>query len=219
MGLFDWLQSRTGLEDPLTRMARKDPEMRKYFMQASCELVAKQAQNLRAVGREDDAFKVVKDFVAGKAFVAFKNEPDNPQHLSLLTDAAITLGAPELAKLALEPVIEGSQHFTLDLTTLYADLGRVYHELGADPQRELHCYQMAVDAKAPDRCRFPATPQQKAKAHELARSLCARLGSSDRANFHAKMARDLVPGVDWGNPEEVRNLLILSPAKGSAGSH
>src|ERR1035437_3874633 len=120
MGLLDWLNSRIRPEDPVTRIARKNPEMRNYLLHASCEVVAKQAENLRAVGRDDDAFKVVKEAV-GRAFAQFKNEPNNPEHLSWLTDMAIELGAPELAKLTLEPVIEGSQHFTLDLTSLYTD--------------------------------------------------------------------------------------------------
>jgi hypothetical protein len=131
---------------------------------------------------------------------------------------AIELGAPELAKLTLEPVIEGSQHFTLDLTSLYTDLGRVYQHLGADPKRELQCYEMAADAKAPKSCKFPATPQQKAKAHESACSVCMRIGDRERATFHAKRARELVPDVDWGDPDEVKKLMILAPGKGAGPS-
>jgi tetratricopeptide (TPR) repeat protein len=217
MGLLDWLNSRIGSEDPLTRFARKHPEARQYLLHASCEVTAKQAENLRAVGREDDAFNVIKEHV-GRVLAQFKNEPDNPQHLDLLTDVAIELGAPELAKLTLEPVIEGSQHFTLDLTSLYMDLGRVYQHLGADPKRELQCYEMAADAKAPDRCRFPATPQQKAKAHQLAYSVCQRLGDRDRASSHAKKARQFVPSVNWDDPEDVKKLMILTPAEGAGPS-
>jgi len=217
MGFFDWFNLRIRPEDPVTRIARKNPEMRSYLLHASSEVVAKQAENLRAVGRDDDAFKVVKEAV-GRAFAQFKNEPDNPEHLSWLTGMAIELGAPELAKLTLEQVIEGSQHFTLDLTSLYTDLGRVYQHLGADPKRELQCYEMAADAKAPDRCRFPATPQQKAKAHQLAYSVCQRLGDGERASSHAKKARQLVPSVNWDDPKEVKKLMILTPAEGTGGS-
>ncbi|MGO8836342.1 MAG: protein kinase domain-containing protein [Limisphaerales bacterium] len=104
-------------------------------------------------------------------FQEFKNEPENPRHLSFLTDVALRLGAGEVGKTILETVIEQNEHMPLDLTGVYTDLGRIWHDLRTDRKRELWCYEMAVSAKSPPNCKFPATRQQKAKAHCFAFSL------------------------------------------------
>jgi hypothetical protein len=174
------------------------------------KFVGKQAGNLRAVGRKDDADKVIAEFLI-KVFQEFKNEPENPWHLSFLTDIALQLGGLEAGKKTLESVIEGNDYLSLDLTVVYTDLGRIYHQLGTDPRRELWCYEMAAEAKAPLGCKFPATSQEKAIAHHFAYFVAIRLASHSHnrkdshwkvAEWHTRRRRELVPEVNWDDSSQ-----------------
>jgi hypothetical protein len=206
MGLFDFLKPK---KEPLGGLTEKDPRVRRILLYGAAEIVATQADNLRAVGRKDDADKVIADFLK-KVFQEFRNEPQNPRHLSLLTDVALRLGAVEAGKKTLESVIEENDHLHLDLTLVYTDLGRVHHDLRGDQNRELWCYEMATEAKAPPGCKFPATRQQKARAHHFAQCL-ARLLSNfhtedphwEIAESHMKRTKELVPELNWDDSAQV----------------
>ena len=70
---------------------------------------------------------------------------------------------------------------------------------------------MATEAKPPLACKFPATRQQKARAHHFAHFVALRLAKYDPADSHwnvaeshAKRARELVPEVDWDDEPQVR---------------
>jgi hypothetical protein len=139
-------------------------------------------------------------------FQEFRNEPQNPRHLSLLTDVALKLQALEAGKKTLESVIDENEHLALDLTLVYIDLGRLHH--GGDPKRELWCYEMATEAKAPPGCKFPATRQQKAKAHQFARFVAVRLQDWNSAELHAKRVKELVPEVDWEDQRQINKFML-----------
>ena len=229
MGFFDFLKPK---QDPLGELTEKDPRIRRILLRAWSELVGKQANNLRIVGRKDDADKTVAKFLQ-KVFQEFRNEPQNPQHLSVLTDAAMELGTLEAVKNTLETAIKEKDHFSLDLTLVYTDLGRIYHDL-MDPDKELWCYEKGAEAKAPPNCKYPATHRQKAIAHyfahlcltnisntwefymkqrgagadEIARARENHRTDKQRADSHIRKARELVPEVNWDDTPQVRKLII-----------
>jgi len=207
MGFFDFLKPKQDQPDWWSK--EKDPRARKAYLWGASKFAAKQADNLRTVGRKDDANKVIAEFLM-KVFQEFKNEPQNPRHLSFLTDVALQLGALEAGKKTLESVIEGNDHEQLDLTLVYTDLGRIYHQLGSDARRELWCYEMAAEAKPPPNCIFPATRKQKAMAHHFARYVAIRLASHNPKDSHWKVAdsheirrKELVPEVNWDDRTQV----------------
>ena len=230
MGFFDFLKAKP--DQPDWWLKEKDPRARRAHLWGASKFVEKQAGNLRAVGRKDDAHKVIAEFLT-KVFQEFKNEPDNPRHLSFLTDIALRLGALEVGKKTLESVIESDDNLSLDLTLVYESLGRIYHQLRTDRKRELWCYEMAVGAMSPPNCKFPATRQQKAIAHRFAFSLLRAwsytwefemkkrgAGAEDiarareehrtdeqRATTHMQKAKELVPEVNWDDPDYVHKLM------------
>jgi hypothetical protein len=118
MGLFDFLKPKKGMFDRF----EKNPRFRTMLLHAASEEVAKRAENLRALGRKEDADKVITEYLK-KVFEEFRNEPDNPRHLSLLTSVALRLAALQAGKQTLESVIEGNDRLNLDLTLVYTDLG------------------------------------------------------------------------------------------------
>lgn len=229
MGLFDFLKPKKSTFGELTE---KDPRARKILLRALSEMVAKEAGNLRAVGRNGDADKRIEEYLQ-MVFQEFKNEPQNPRHLSLLTDVALKLDVLEAGKKTLESVIKENDRLSLDLTLPYTDLGRIYHQLRTDPNRELWCYEMAAAAKAPQGCKFPATRQQKAKAHcfafthitassftweyymkkngakadEIARAREEHSTDEQRADSHKKRAKELVPEVDWNDQAQITRFM------------
>jgi tetratricopeptide (TPR) repeat protein len=202
MGLFDFLKPKKSTFGELTE---KDPHIRKILLRGLSEFAGKEAANLRAVGRNEDADKRIGEYLQ-MVFQEFKNEPQNPRHLSLLTDVALKLDAVEAAIKTLESVIEANDHFSLDLTSIYTDLGRLYH--GGDQKRELWCYEMAASAKSPPGCKFPATRQQKAKAHQFASFVYVRLTDWGRADSHAKKAQELVPEVNWEDQNQINKFML-----------
>lgn len=229
MGLFDFLKPK---KDPLDGLTEKDPRVRRMLLYGASEMVAKQADNLRAVGRKEDADKVIAEYLK-KVFQEFRNEPDNPRHLSLLANSALRLGALVAGKQTLESIIEGKDHFSLDLTLVYTDLGRIHHQIGGNRKRELWCYEMATEAKSSPNCKFPATRQQKAKAHcfafsllrswtytwefemkqkgagadEIARAREEHSTDEQRTTSHVQKAKALVPEVNWDDPAQVAKFM------------
>jgi hypothetical protein len=105
--------------------------------------------------------------------------------------------------------------------------------LDDDLKRELWCYEMAAAAKAPQGCKFPATRQQKAKAHcfaftritamsftwefymkkrgagadEIARAREEHSTDEQRADAHKKRAKELVPEVDWDDQAQITKFM------------
>ena len=111
-------------------------------------------------------------------------------------------------------MIEENDHLHLDLTLVYTDLGRINHDLRTDQERELWCYEMATEAKAPPGCIFPATREQKARAHCFAQYLARLLSNfhtEDRhweiAESHMKMTRELVPELNRDDLAQVTKFM------------
>ena len=230
MGLFDFLKPKKDSLDTL--MENKPPQQKKILLYFMAEKVQAQADNLRAVGRRDEAEKVITEYLQ-RVFQEFKSEPLDPRNLSIFTSVSLKLDAAEAAKTTLESFIKENDRLFLDLTVVYTDLGRIYHVLPIDPMRELWCYEMATAAKAPQGCKVPATRKQKAKAHcfaftklramaftwefhmkkrgagadEIARAREEHSTDEQRADSHAKKAKELVPDVDWDDQAQINEFM------------
>ncbi len=186
-------------DDPLEEWSKK-PEVRESMLFMEREYAAKQASNLRAAGREQDARGVAKRHL-GKWLEEFKNEPQNPVHLTWLTNAAIQLQEIEFAKETIEAIIHLSEkHPFVDLTLAYFNLGVIHHQLRSDPEKELWCYEMAINAQPPPKCNHIASQRMKAKVHLFAIGPANRLMNFDLRDQHVAECRKLAPDVDFDDP-------------------
>lgn len=194
MGLFDFLKPKE--KEGLASLVN-NPKMRKVVLAMQLEYVEKEVANLKAVGREQDANKRISGFLQ-ECLQEWKQEPQNPAHLTLLANAAVKLGALEAGKESLKIVIQANEENPIiDLTTVYFDLGRIYHQLHGTCEKELWAFHTATQCEPPPKCKFPAKPTDKAKAHSFACSCAKVLRNEEYANYHGEMARRLVPELDW----------------------
>jgi hypothetical protein len=192
--------------DPMAEESKK-PFVRKAVLLLGKEYAEKQASNLRAAGREQDARNVLKQYL-DKLLQEYKTEPQNPTHLTPFTNASIQFQELEFAKHTLEAVIQaGEKHPFVDLTLIYFDLGKIHHWLRSDPEKELWCYQMAIDAKPPPKCNYVASQRMKAKAHYFAAGPASRLMRFDLREQHFTACRSLVSDVDFADPSATTKFL------------
>ena len=192
MGLFDFLKpkKKKGLASVADNAKLTNSELR-----IALATVEKDVRNLVAVGREQEARKRIHWYLE-KCSQEFFDDFENPDHLRFFATAATSLGVLELGTNLLEITIEGNlKHPILDLTTVYTDLGRMYHH--TDPKKELRAYHLATQCKCPPKCKFPSSIADKANAHNLAYMCARRLMNAEYSEYHDKMRRKLVPDLDW----------------------
>lgn len=199
------LPDKTTLRELRHFMAKTEP--RRALVAAKTEYLGKQIENLRSVGRS----KEVPDLIA-KYFVELINEwalaPDDPWSLQYLAHQSITLQSLELGRDTLESILNSSvAKKKLDMTFIYLDLGCIYHQLSNNREREMWCYEMAVSALAPPRTRFAANATDKARCHLFAASCAGVMQNEERANYHEAKMRELVPSVNWTEPDAVMTFL------------
>ncbi|MDQ6808324.1 MAG: protein kinase, partial [Verrucomicrobiota bacterium] len=173
------------------------PEVRRAVVATKAEYVAKQLANLSAVGRHKES-----PILVGNYFFELIEEwaltPDDSWALCYIASQAITFGLPELGIEALEAIIKSRvAEENLDLTRVYVDLGRLYHQLRNDPQREMWCYEQAVSAVAPKSSKFPASVTDKARCHLFAASRAYVILDEARGRYHEAALRELRPDIDW----------------------
>ena len=207
MGLFDFLKPKNDVAAQLAEWEKR-PEVQKAKLAVKKEYIQKQVANLRAVGRQADAGEAARAFLS-ELFDQWTGEPENPAHLTSFTNNALIFNELEFGKEMLKVVIEKTQKhaFSLDLTTVYLDLGRIYHQLRANGDKELWCYHMATEAPPPAGCKFPASNAQKAKAHLFALSSAQVAGNQEHIKWHEYKFKEMAPGIDADNPEEIIKFL------------
>jgi tetratricopeptide (TPR) repeat protein len=189
-----WLENTF---DPLTETETK---YRKLLLPAEMEYAEKHINNLRAVGRDDDAQELARECL-DKLLKEYMNAPADPAQLGLFTTASIRFRELDIGKKTLEAIIQANeQHPFVDLTLVYFYLGTIYHQLGSDPEKELWCYEMAVSAKPAPNCKYVASKRMKAKAHLFAAGPANRLMRFDLCDQHEAECRRLVPDVDFEDP-------------------
>jgi hypothetical protein len=169
-------------------------------------IVEKQVSNLRLVGRESDAQKVIHEYFL-EIIEQWIKQPENTELVEHLAKASISLDALADGKGLLEIVIEKAMgKLPTDLTTIYTALGCVLHRLATKGDnvacanyrsQELRAYQMATEFVAPANCRLPATREQKAIAHNFAFYCASNMNLVEEAYFHDRKRKELMPERDW----------------------
>ena len=202
MGLFDLFRSSK------TPKREDQPEVRSAAVIAYFEIIQNEVQNLRLVGRKEDAEKVVRAYL-DRVLQEWTNQPGNPSLLCWIAQASISSDCLEVGRAMLESVLAQDRvNSLLDVTMVYVGLGKIYHRLGyRDPEanspRELWCYDKATEAKAPPDCKHVATQAQKAAAHSFAYMCAKRIRNHEAAELHDRKRRGLAPALDWDNVQEV----------------
>ena len=194
MGLFDFLKpkSKDILDDPSLT-----PSMRKVMLAMELEYTTKEAANLMEVGREGEANDQKIRFLL-KCLQESHRNSDQPSGMRLFANAAMKLGLLELGEKSLIAVTEAwDRNRVIDLTLILTDLGRIYHQMGDRPEKELAAYTLAIKCDAPRNCKYPASPADKAKAHNFAFLCARRTNQHDQALHHDEMPRKLIPDLDW----------------------
>ena len=193
MGLFDFFKpkKKSGLAG-----VSDDPLVRKGILAMQLQYVKQEVSNLKAVGREHDANKRATNYLQ-ECLQEWKIEPSNPSHITRLANAAMSLDLSQFGEESLQIVIEANEKSPfMDLTRVYTDLGRIYHQLGSDKEKELWAYQMATQCESPPKCKFPATSADKATAHDFAYNCALVMVKHEHAKHHDQMRRKLVPDLD-----------------------
>jgi hypothetical protein len=172
------------------------------------EYVQRQVANLRAVGRASEAKNLTDSYLI-ELFEEWEKESDNPEYLGSLANAAITLENLEYGRELLESAISraNADLIPIDLTSVYWHLGRVHHYLRRATGDELWCYEMAIQAQAPNSYRYPANLLQKVRAYFFAYSEAAVKGKRKHEAWYKKRLCELKPDVRWDELDDVTRFL------------
>jgi len=196
MGLFNFGRSKRKKGKEFSEILRT-PDARKAMGRMEIEHLKKEVDNLRTVGREKEANKRVSEHFQAR-LLEWKKDPIDLEPIGSLADIALQLGALDAGVESLKIVIQVNEENPItDLTTVYFDLGRIYHLLYGTCEMELWAFHMATQCEPPPKCRLPATPAQKAKAHFFASSCAKVLMNEEHATYHDRMARQIVPDLNW----------------------
>lgn len=199
MSFFDFLKPKATIQSQLDNA----PELQQAVFKKKLQNTISKVESLRAVGREDDAVEVITGYMLSYTdFLA--NDTSNPSRICFFTEAAISLGVAVIAETILKALIlKNNDKPTMDLTVVYFELGRLYHQMRTDPEIELSAYESSIEAACPSNCKYPATEFDKIKAHHFA-SLCAfRAGKEEHEKWHDYRKRELAPEVNWEDPYAV----------------
>ena len=80
-------------------------------------------------------------------------------------------------------------------------------------QQEMEAYRRATEFEAPRNCKYRATAEAKAQAHNFAYFCSARMGLDQEAIHHDRHRKALIPGRDWDawNKERALRWLNVEP--------
>ena len=193
MGLFDFLKPK------------KQEMPRSVALAFLFGTKQKHVQNLKAVGKNNEARAEANKFIAD-ILQAYTQDKDNVDLLDLLAQFACAAGETEGAQLALESVVNDEKAKSrIDLTVVYAGLARVFHQR-LDFKKELNAWVKAAAAVPPSGCKMPASTKKKAWIHTMAFVCAERIGDDEVADFHDKKRKELIPDFDWHDYESVIGL-------------
>jgi hypothetical protein len=210
MGLFDFLKPKE--KDPLDDPAYT-PSARQTIILMDLEYLKKETANLIAVGRKDDANKRIVEHLS-KCLRESHRIPDLPDNMGLYVNAILNFGLQdrywlELGEKSIIAIIEcWDKNKELDLTLIMIDLGRIFHQMRDQAERELVAYELAAKIQAPKNCKYPARPRDKARAHHFAYMCARRLGRNEQMLHHDEAKRKLVTDLNWDNHELVMQWMI-----------
>lgn len=139
-----------------------DPYTKGIMISQMCESATKRIINLRAVDHFEEAVKVTTE-TRDELVKYWKSDFQNPLYIhaimSLYKETEDFDSGIDIIKI----FVESLSGATLDLTTCYLDLGKLYSLRGGSPLEELECYIKAYQSVGPEDGKFPATRKDKAE--------------------------------------------------------
>lgn len=172
-----------------------DPYAKEVIIAQRCENFVKRINNLRAVDRSDEARKVSIEAV-DEIKEYWKYDLQNPVYIHAVALIYMKTEDYVFGIEYLNIFIENISNVTIDLTTCYLDLGKLYSLIGDCPHDELACYVKAFKATAPRDGKFPATRKLKAECCFCISKLAEWLKKSELATFHKQKSEELSDGVN-----------------------
>ena len=205
MNLFNFLKPKE--KDPLDDPSLT-PVVRRGMLLMELDQLKNEFTDLREQGRNDDSNKLVIAYLS-KCLREAHRKLDHPNSMSLYVNAIISFGSLDskildIGEKSLIAVIDVWMRKNLvDVTTITIDLGRIFHQMRNKPEIELATFEMAAIAVAPKKCKYPASPQDKARAHNFAYVCASRIGNNEKMFQHDDMRRKFVPDLAWDDRETV----------------
>lgn len=215
MGLFDSLFPK-----PVDHFDNKKYMAFRKEMLTHAAHVLERCLHLKSIHRNDEASARAREFIKEIAqdLVAW-DEPRFSLFLSIIYDTAWKLGEESFALVMLEVVIGGLTQLAekgarggipiKDLTFVYQRAGMLAARLPDGMQKAYVYYWQAIEAPVPPGCKSPATAQQKATIHALAKGTCDRILATmppdsmewqQRSDWHNLKMRELDPHRHWDTP-------------------
>ncbi len=205
--MFNFFKKFKSRRQVMGNIFSKNPALQRSVFRGELEYVLNEISNLRAMGRNEDADNHGKAYLL-RCHKEYVDDALDPSHLEFFTDAAMQLGLLEDCIKLHEFVVEKNKsHNLIDLTTVYFNLGTLYHRLHGTCEKELLAFHAGAIAQKPPNCKFPSTIKDKGKCHLFAKSCAEVLNNEDYKNYHHKQLSLIDPNVDWDDMFETTDWL------------
>jgi hypothetical protein len=149
---------------------------------------------LRTVDRSDEARKVALE-TADELVKYWKSDVQNPVYIHAIALLYMKTDDFDCGVKIIKAFTEKLSGNTIDLTTCYLDLGRLYSLLGGFPMEELECYVQAYKSVGPPKGKFPATRKDKAECCYCIFKLAEWLQQDKIASWYRLKCENLTDGV------------------------
>jgi hypothetical protein len=178
------------------------PALQRVAFILELEYVIKEAANLKTVGRHAEADSHENAYIK-KCFDMHLADPYNPEPINHFVKSCMALGKLDMCVRMLVYIVENVKALKLlDLTTVYFNLGKLYHKIYGTSEEEFSAFRMGAEAIAPPKCPFPATVSDKARCHLFAMSCAACLEKEDDEKFHYDRLLAIDSNVNWSDTAE-----------------
>ena len=205
--MFNFFKKSKSRLQVLAGIVSKSPSIQRVVFINELEFVLNEVSNLRAMGRDEDAVNHGNNYLL-RCYKAYVDDPLDPSHLAFFTKAAMQLGnLEECIKLHEFVVDKNKNRNFIDLTTVYFNLGIMYHRLHGTCEKELLAFHAGATAQTPLSCKFPSTIRDKGKCHLFAKSCAECLDNDDYENYHREQLYLINPDVDWDDMFESQDWL------------
>lgn len=171
-----------------------DPFAKEMMISQMCEVAIKRITNLRAVDRSDEARKVALE-TSEELVKYWKSDIQNPTYIHAIALLYIKTEDFDYGVKIIKAFTETISCNTIDLTTCYLDLGKLYSLLGGFPMEELECYIQAFKSVGPTNGKFPATRKDKAECCYCIFKLAEWLQQEEIASWYRLKCENLTDGV------------------------
>jgi len=202
----------------LEEFVANNRESRNAILRLQFKKTSSEIENLKDVGRNDDALKRADAFYA-ECWEAWKAKPVDPFPINLMVQASLDLEHYEnitsyLMHIVQDPSIESK----MDLTSVYWNFSRIY-DVRAEYIKRIWALSNAANCKSPQGCEFPATPTEKAYLCSLLYNFVYVLQEvlrddpkfkqdPDEYTVYEERRRSLAPNIDWDDKNSEFKLTV-----------